>query len=186
METKQKYQRPQSNTTCFNCGDTFKKDSSEIRRNAKIGRENFCSRKCSANINIKNLGDYVGNPLNGKHLKGYADNRSDKYTVIREHLNRTKKRGKEVNITLDDLLKLWYDQGGICPYTGIQLVPPREGKGVSMYRKASLDRIDSTIGYVVGNIQFISASANHAKNNMTHEEMIEFCELIGKTWSQRN
>ena len=176
MVIKQK--RPQSDTTCFNCGIIFLKDDSEIKRSGKLGRENFCSRKCSANTHITNLGDFVGNPDNGKHLKGYTNNRSDKYTVIREHLNRAKKRDKEFDITLDDLLNLWDSQGGICSYTGIQLVPPREGKDVPMYRKASLDRIDSTIGYIVGNIQFISASANHAKNNMTHEEMVEFCRLI--------
>lgn len=184
METKQKYQRPQSNAICFNCGNTFKKDSSEIRRNAKLGRENFCSRKCSANINIKNLGEYVGNPDNSKHLKGYSNNRVDEYTGLREHLNRVKNggRGKEYNITLEDLKIQWEAQDGICPYTGVALIQPRDMNGESLIYMASLDRVDSDLGYVVGNIQFISASANFAKNKLTHTEMIEFCRLICDKW----
>jgi myo-inositol catabolism protein IolC len=50
---------------------------------------------------------------------------------------------------------------------------------------ASLDRVDSTKGYIVGNIQFISAAANMAKNNMTHEQMIEFCKIIADNWNKK-
>ena len=37
----------------------------------------------------------------------------------------------------------------------------------------SVDRINSSKGYVKDNIQFISIAMNHLKNNMTHEQMIE-------------
>jgi hypothetical protein len=49
--------------------------------------------------------------------------------------------------------------------------------------KASLDRIDSSLGYIIGNIQFISATANLGKGSMTHVEMIMFCKLIRDNWN---
>jgi hypothetical protein len=44
--------------------------------------------------------------------------------------------------------------------------------------RASLDRIDSSKGYIKGNIQFISITCNYAKSDMSHEEMLTFCETI--------
>ncbi len=179
MEVKGKYQRPQVEVVCSNkeCGNTFLKDGSEVRRNLKLERNNFCSLECSGKINSKHLvkGDI-------SNFKGKTGKR-DKYTGLREHLNRVRKRDKVHNITLDDLLTQWNKQNGICPYTGLKLIQPKDADGVALMFKASLDRVDSNLGYVRGNIQFISASANLAKNNMTHKEMIEFCKLITNHWS---
>ena len=178
METKKKYKRPQIRVICDSCGVSFDKDGSEVRRNKKKGRKNYCSLNCVGKDNHKHLKEFD----NSHCLDGHRDNRRDKYTVVREHLNRVKCRDKEYNINLDDLLIQWNKQNGVCPYTGIKLIPPRKSKGYPIYNKASLDRIDSNIGYNVGNIQFISAAANYAKGSMSHEEMIKFCKIISKNW----
>jgi hypothetical protein len=174
MEEKIKYQRPQEEVKCHCCDNIFKKDGSEIRRNNKLGKEHYCSLTCVRKGRVTNIS---GNP---ELLK--ADNRKDKYTGLREHLTRAKKRNKEVNITLDDLLETWENQKGICPYTGITLIHPKDAKNHIMLYKASLDRVDSSLGYIKGNIQFISATANLAKHSMTHEEMVIFCKIITNHW----
>jgi hypothetical protein len=174
MEEKIKYHRPQEEIKCNSCGITFKKDISEIKRNLNLGVGHYCSRSCVRKGRVSNK---LGNP---KNL--IPDNIKDKYTGLREHLTRTKNRGKEVNIDLDDLLEIWESQNGICPYTGIKLLHPKDSKDKQIYFKASLDRIDSSLGYVKGNIQFISAAANFAKGSMSHEDMIEFCKLISYNW----
>jgi hypothetical protein len=69
---------------------------------------------------------------------------------------------------------------GICPYTD-KLTTLRRNQ--QMMYKASLDRIDSSLGYIIGNIQFISATANLGKGSMTHVEMIMFCKLIRDNWN---
>jgi hypothetical protein len=84
--------------------------------------------------------------------------------------------------TLDDLLEQWINQNNICPYTGVTLIHPIRVKDEGLIYMASLDRIDSSIGYLKGNIQFISVAANLAKNNMSHEQMIVFCKLITENW----
>jgi hypothetical protein len=44
--------------------------------------------------------------------------------------------------------------------------------------RASLDRIDSSKGYVNGNIQFVSYMAQIAKNEFSDGELRSFCEAV--------
>jgi hypothetical protein len=155
-----------------NCNKEFLKDQSEINRNLKVGRKNYCSLECSGKTNNKHLRKYVEE--NTKYL--IADNQRDNFTGLREHLRRVKKRDKNHDITLEDLLEQWEKQKGVCIYSGVELNHPMDG-GDNL-NKASLDRIDSNKGYVKGNIHFISIACNYAKNNMTHEEMLTFCNII--------
>ena len=37
---------------------------------------------------------------------------------------------------------------------------------------------DSSLGYIKGNIQFISIAMNHMKNNMSHNETLELIEIL--------
>lgn len=161
-----------------NCRKHYQKDLSEYKRNLKLGRKNYCSLKC--------VGECTSHYLEGYGEKNkhnlISDNRKDKYTGLREHLNRVKRRNKNYNITLDDLLNQWIKQDGICPYTKLKLIHPRGRDKSEPYFIASLDRVDSTKGYIKGNIQFISMMANFAKNNSTHEQMMKFCEIISEAW----
>lgn len=177
MEIEVKYKRPQIEVVCCNpkCGKSFMKDGSEVRRNKKRKSDNYCSLSCSSIVNHKQL-----DSGNAEYLKGVT--KADKYTGLREHLRRAKYRTREFNITIDDLFEQWTKQDGMCPYTGVKLIHPIRMKDEGLIYMASLDRIDSNIGYMKGNVQFISAAANMAKNSMTHEQMIEFCKLISKKW----
>ena len=47
-----------------------------------------------------------------------------------------------------------------------------------MTKQASLDRIDSSKGYIKGNIQFISTPINYMKSTMTDSEVKSFLKLI--------
>ena len=166
--------RKQGSVICNNpnCNKEFLKDQSEINRNKKIGRKNYCSLSCNGKTNNKQLMGW--GKVNSKYL--VADNAKDKYTGLREHFRRVKKRHHKYDITLDDILEQWEKQNGICVYSGVKLNHPNDGG--SNINKASLDRIDSSKGYIKGNIQFISITCNHAKNNMSHEEMLTFCETV--------
>lgn len=170
--------RKQELTVCANknCNKEFLKDSSEIKRNQKIGRRNYCSSTCCGYDNHNHLKQF--SKENKKYLVNVANNRRDKYTGLREHFRRIKKRKHEFNITLNDLLNQWEIQSGRCIYSGVELVHPNENNN-NIYT-ASLDRIDSNLGYVKGNIQFISIICNQAKNNLTHQEMINFLNIISK------
>ena len=167
--------RKQVETVCSNpnCGKKFLKDKSEVDRNQKVNRKNYCSRSCVGKAHSEHLLEYV--ELYKNNLVNFSDNRRDKYTGFRRYLAKAKSRYKECDITLDDLLEQWEKQEGICVYSGVKLNHTQNGDSITT---ASLDRIDSKKGYIKNNIQFISIACNYAKNNMTHEEMLTFCKLI--------
>jgi hypothetical protein len=89
-----------------------------------------------------------------------------------------------MGVSLDDLLNLWNKQGGICTYTGVNLIHKETSKEkIPFFKIASLDRIDSSVGYANGNVQFVSAMANLAKHELSHKEMVEFCKTVSGFWS---
>ena len=53
--SKRNHGRKMGICTCDNCGVEFTKPQSEINRNLKIGRRNFCTRSCSGMGNFKNF-----------------------------------------------------------------------------------------------------------------------------------
>lgn len=64
-----------------------------------------------------------------------------------------------------------------CPLLGIELSYEKfEGNTPNNY--ATLDRIDSSMGYEEGNVQIISFRANTLKSNATLEEL----KLLVKNW----
>ena len=70
-------------------------------------------------------------------------------------------------------------QEGKCVYTHIPLTLHKHGLNLPDIRySASLDRIDSTKGYIKDNVQFISTAINLMKNTLTTEQTKEFLQII--------
>jgi hypothetical protein len=45
---------------------------------------------------------------------------------------------------------------------------------------ASLDRIDSSKGYIDGNVQWVHKEVNEMKMQATQNEFIEYCNLVAE------
>lgn len=173
-----RYGRKLGKCICKYCGIEFEKPQSEINRNLKLNRNNFCSRTCVGNNHVNNLGDYKGNVDKILGMKRSCD----EYTKFRYHFRNIKKRFKEVNVTIDDLKNQWEKQNGLCYFTGIELVLSSYGKIIkNQIYTASLDRIDSNKGYIKNNIRWVSRSINYMKNDMSDDMVYELFEIIKKT-----
>lgn len=89
-----------------------------------------------------------------------------------------------MDLTIESLKALWNKQGGHCPYTGWALDNPHNVQAwdLESYHpaRASLDRIDSSNGYTIDNVQFVSGIYNYAKNKGTHADVLAFCEAVVK------
>lgn len=182
MEKIKNYGRKVVKVICDNCGCEFEKPQSEFTRNIKLGRKNYCSRKCAGEATAKRQTGKK-RKLTEKlleHLQEICDNKRDEYTPYRYTYGCVKKRFKEVDIEIEDLVEQWEKQDGICPYTGFKLVLPEYGnlKDIDFFHRASLDRIDSTKGYVRGNIQFVSTPINLMKQSQSDESIRKFLKDI--------
>lgn len=174
-----KQKRKLVTTTCDYCGKEFSKPESEYKRNVKLGRHNFCSRSCCGkHIGTldKSLTHSLMNARNS--IKKYSNNRGDKFTPFREIFRTIKNRYKEFNLDLPYLLELWDTQNGICPYTKLKLTLPTWNNNPDIRYRASLDRIDSSKGYIKGNVQFVATPINYLKGTMSDEDTKSYLKEI--------
>ena len=158
---------------CEKCNKVFLRKEAEVKRNLTKNRRVFCSRSCSSATLIKsNLGDkFVGRP---EHLlKGKV---RDEYSDFKYFIRKAKARARSCGIDVAYLKELWDRQEGKCALTGFPLAIGRKVPN-HMY-EASLDRIDSSIGYEEGNVQFVCLILNYAKNSYSNEEVKRFIERL--------
>jgi hypothetical protein len=92
------------------------------------------------------------------------------YKTARGNAKRT---FKEFTIVLNDLLRLWQIQNGICFYTNKPMLFE-----IGFDNSVSIDRIDSNKGYIADNIVLCQKKTNIMKNNASIEELVEFAENI--------
>lgn len=83
--------------------------------------------------------------------------------------SKAERRHIEFNLTMEYLWNLYLKQNQKCAITGDFL---------ESIKKASLDRIDSSKGYVNGNVQWVTKQANISKHVMTMDELKEFCRKV--------
>ena len=86
---------------------------------------------------------------------------------------RAKEKGWEFNLEESDIIIPKY-----CPILGIELLSG--GVGKQTFNSPSVDRIDSTKGYIKGNIKIISLRANMMKNDANIQDIEIFCQNILK------
>lgn len=84
----------------------------------------------------------------------------------------------EVHITLDYLLDLWKKQGGKCYYTGLDMSTEYRAGHRAGSKRISIDRVDSSKGYIQGNVVLCCDTANMMKNTMSVTELKEWCRLV--------
>jgi len=165
------------------CREEFNKSRSEFNRSEKLGRLHFCSLRCHAKYRGIGTSKVKANRTTS-HLKDII--RTDEYSPFRNHLKVMKKSAKrrkhECSVTLADLKELWEKQKGICPYTGwnLLLLPSTTDyqNATLTIDRASVDRIDSSLGYIPENIQFVAVIANFAKNIFIDQDLIKFCQDV--------
>lgn len=163
---------------CNWCNNEVLKKNKELRRCLRRGQQNFfCNRSCVARYKNKL------NPPPGNKANLVANNRKDALTPFRWFLARIRYRVSKgsSDITEAYLQDLWTQQNGVCPITKWSMVLPKnkvERKNASArvrMRFASLDRIDNSLGYVCGNVRFITLMANFARNSFSDEDLFAFC-----------
>lgn len=107
------------------------------------------------------------------NFKGYKEIGGSLWTRIKSGADS---RNFEFDITIEQAWNLFEKQNRICALSGVEIVLDRRDKNTT----ASLDRIDSSKGYVLDNIQWIHKEVNMMKNNYDEKYFIEICKAIYK------
>lgn len=89
-----------------------------------------------------------------------------------------RKRGIEYNISNEYLWKLFIEQEGKCALTGHKIIFTRNFRNEDIKQTASLDRIDSSKGYVEGNVWWVHKDINQMKWSFTLDIFYKMCEDV--------
>lgn len=149
----------------------------------KIGKKSrifvWCKCKCGRKKQIR-----LDNLKNNKNAQ-CINCRGRKYIgkisghVFSHIKSSAKKRNIEFNITKEYIWDLYVKQNGKCKLTGWNIdfadTKHEQKHGVTT---ASLDRIDSSKGYVIGNLQWLHKDVNRMKQIFGQEYIIEIARAI--------
>jgi hypothetical protein len=95
--------------------------------------------------------------LTNKFEKGYAPRR------FAEYKHDAKKKNRTFEITFEQFMTFWQKP---CIY------------GRCSIKTIGLDRIDSSVGYIISNIVPCCRTHNSMKSNLTHEEFVAMCKKV--------
>lgn len=136
---------------CRECEHLIQNTDEKRKRRRELEK---AKRQNPEYVKNRNLKDRIRIRENEKSLKLY---------ILRNAKQRAKDKNLEFNLDVSDI-----NIPKICPLLGIPMTINREKTENNSY---SLDRIDSTKGYIKGNVWIISKRANVIKNNATLEEL---------------
>lgn len=162
---------------CYQCNARFEKALTEYNRTEKQGRKHFCSLNCSSTHGMR-IRDRT--TIKYYDISQHAGSRWDECSPFRYMMNIAKRRKHEFDLSCEYLIDLWNAQNGRCAYTGIELKLRHNGnhKEDLEFHQASLDRIDSSKGYIEGNVQFVCVPINYAKADRDSNYVYRFLEAI--------
>lgn len=118
--------------------------------------------------------------------------------------NRAKKDGIEFDISIEYAWNLFQNQQGKCAISGEAIFLTRRFAGVVSARgkmqtgckkkgvvgnpiqTASLDRIDSSLGYIQGNVQWVHRTINYMKSHLSQPEFVFWCRAVANLQKQED
>lgn len=155
----------------------------------KKGKRYFVKAKCKCNnvfeVNCENLERGITKSCrkcglsqkkeNNPNWQGYGNMPMTAYKLIRDSAS---KRNIELSIDIKYCYDLMEKQNNKCALTG--LIISYNG-GTRSSGTASMDRIDSSKGYVYGNVQWVHKDVNLMKNAFNQDYFIEMCKKVVET-----
>jgi len=83
-------------------------------------------------------------------------------------------RGYAWDLTIEYIWNMYEEQEGVCALSGI----PIEWAEKGLTATASIDRVDNSEGYIVGNVQLVHKDVNFMKQQFDQEYFINICKQI--------
>lgn len=109
------------------------------------------------------------------YLERFSQEELELFSTLKNLCTKAKLRNQEYDpeVNWKYLFDIWDSQNGLCAYSGVPLCTETNHP-----HKVSLDRIDSKIGYCVGNLQLVSSAVNRMKQEFDEELFLNTCRRI--------
>lgn len=180
--------RPRTDLTGVKCGKlTVIRHLPERKRNSPVW---LCFCDCGGEVEVlsynllskkaKSCG-CLHKSTGSDHFnwKGFGGISGNYWSSIKRH---ARDRNLEFLISKEEAMRIFEIQDRRCALSG-QLLTLPNGADLSD-RTASLDRVDSSRGYTVDNIQWVHKLINMAKRDMSDQDFIDLCKSIVE-WSTK-
>lgn len=94
--------------------------------------------------------------------------------VLSQSKANARKRGHEHDIDRAYITHLYHEQRGTCYWTGLPIAPSVDNQHPM---QPSLDRLDNSVGYVPGNVVWVSWAMNRMRGSLSVDEFTALLEL---------
>lgn len=98
---------------------------------------------------------------------------------IHSIIRSAKNRNIEYSVSLDYLWEAFRKQDRKCAISGVYIDFPKVGQKQTE-QTASIDRIDSDLGYIEGNIWWVHKKINTMKWDLKLKEFLEICKIVSE------
>lgn len=144
-----------------------------------------CICDCGEKISVVNHSLTSGNTKScgcNSRKRGSAHSNFKGYRGIQashwgQYTKGAQKRNLKFDITIEYAWSIFVAQDGLCAYSGQPIYFP-ETRRQKSNSTASLDRIDSSKGYITGNIQWVHKDINRMKSNLPEEDFLQIVKNI--------
>lgn len=110
-----------------------------------------------------------------QRFQGYKDISKSYWSLVKRN---AKKRKLEFDITFEYVWSLYEKQYRKCALSGLPIVFNYSFGSKRKQQTASIDRIDSSKGYVNDNIQICHIDINMMKQDFNNDYFINLCKLV--------
>jgi hypothetical protein len=170
----------------FNALEYIEHTDTPLKYKTKKSQGMYCKWKCDCGNIIVYLASEVVKGRK-KSCECYLYRRKDKHhnwtgcqDISGEYWlgikNNAKTRKLKFEISIEDAWEIYIKQNKKCVITGIDLTFATSSN--SHDGNASLDRIDSNVGYIKNNLQWVHKTINYIKRDLSDDEFIDWCRKV--------
>ena len=153
-----------------NCGKETTAQTNHLTHNIKKS----CGCLVGKNLNsLANIKPKYG--INHPDWKGCGDISGSFWGTIKRN---AKIRNHKLDVTISQAWELFLTQNKKCALSGVELNFAKRKEPLERLTTASLDRIDSSKGYIAGNIQWVHVDINYMKQAFSQELFLNWCKII--------
>lgn len=148
--------------TCFKCKTSKPFDLYFKHAQTADGYHSWC-KECCRKGSARSL-EKINSTIEGRAR-----------VFLRNAKNSAAKRNQEFSLSIQDIVKCWHTQWGVCAYSGRQMTLE-----AGHLNTVSIERIHSDIGYTPENTILVCQAINRMKSDFAYEDFYELCRDVAQ------